>query len=937
MAHRTLGSVFAALLLCSTLLLAGTTGKIAGEVKDAKTGELLVGVNVIIEGTSLGAATSFDGYYVILNVRPGPCNIIVSAIGYTKKTITGVSVSVDLTTTVNVELDQTVLELGQEVVVTAERPAIQKDLTSSESRVSADQIKSLPVREVREVLQLQAGITQDRFGGLHIRGGRTGEVAYWVDGVSVSDVYDGGQSVQVDNRSVQELQVISGTFNAEYGQAMSGIVNIVTKDGDQEYRGSVSGYSGGYFTGRDDIFYNLGKIRPLDNRNIEGNLSGPIPGISQLTFYGSVRYFKSNGWLYANRLFDPDGSLAPGVDTLRDPSGNYMGLGRGENPVSMNRRERLSGQAKLTLQVASQMRLSLAGLWSRIDYRDYGHDWRLVPDGDVNKFERGANYSATWTHTLTPTSFYTMNLSFFLKDFKEHLYEDPFDQRYIVDPQAQSRGNREFIRRGTNLHHFKRRTESRVAKLDYTDQVSKLHQLKGGLEYRLHRLYLEDYSVSPPENPLAPLAPTIPDLFGPNYQEYTEKPLEFSTYLQDKLEYDRMVVNVGVRFDYFNSRGQIPTDPQDINIFNPAKDGNRVDLNGDGVKSDREQSDPVVVASRKAYWYRNASAKYTFSPRIGVSYPITDRGALHFSYGHFLQIPSFERLFQRPGFKIQPTVTGIQGVFGNPDLNPQRTVQYEFGLQQALTDVLTFDVTAFYRDIRDWVTTSAPIPLRDPTSLTATTHYTMFVNRDYANARGITFKLDKRMRDMFSVNLSYTFQIAEGNNSNPDEEQGALTGNREPARFLAPLEWDQTHTANLSVGLGQEDWGAFVLARYGSGLPYSPVINQAEARGEDAARAVTKNSRRRPATYTIDLQLFKNFNLAGSTNLQVFMKVFNLFDQRNELEVFGETGRASATPQALGVPGGSTPDRVHTIEEYLVRPDFFSEPREIQLGLEINF
>src|SRR5207253_98179 len=146
----------------------------------------------------------------------------------------------------DLQLASTVVEASPEIVITAERPVIRKDLTSSEARVDAQQIHTLPVSEVSQILSLQSGVTVDPGGGIHIRGGRTSEVAYWVDGVSVSDVYDGGQSVQVDNNAVQELQVISGTFNAEYGQAMSGIVNIVTKDGGQQYHFNLSSYTGTY-------------------------------------------------------------------------------------------------------------------------------------------------------------------------------------------------------------------------------------------------------------------------------------------------------------------------------------------------------------------------------------------------------------------------------------------------------------------------------------------------------------------------------------------------------------------------------------------------------------------------------------------------------------------------------------------------------------------
>jgi hypothetical protein len=211
----------------------------------------------------------------------------------------------------------------------------------------------------------------------------------------------------------------------------------------------------------------------------------------------------------------------------------------------------------------------------------------------------------------------------------------------------------------------------------------------------------------------------------------------------------------------------------------------------------------------------------------------------------------------------------------------------------------------------------------------------MYVNRDYANTRGITFSAVKRPSDMWSLNLAYTFQVAEGINSNPDDELSAQRDNAEPARSLTPLDWDQTHTANLTLGIGESDWGFYVVGRYGSGLPYTPVVNQGESQGADAARIVSNNSRRRPATLNFDLRLFKNFYL-DPLNLSLFVKVFNLFDRRNEVTVYGETGRATASTASLGV-GEVTGDRLNPVSSYIVRPDYYSEPREIQLGLEINF
>lgn len=906
------------LLLFVTQAFAGTTGKIAGTITDSQTKEPLVGAAVVVEGTRLGAATNVDGYYVILNVPPGKYNLTVSSVGYSRKTIAGITVSVDLTSTQNAQLTPEALE-QEEVVVTAERPVVRKDLTSSEARVDASTIETLPVQDMQEVLSLQAGVTVDRGGGIHIRGGRTSEVAYWIDGVSVSDVYDGGQSVQVDNSGIQELQVISGTFNAEYGQAMSGIVNIVTKEGDPTFRGNLSTFVGDYFSSADNIFYNIRDFDWIANSNAQGSLSGPLfPGA---TFYVSGRYYKTNGWLYGNRVFSYDGQVVNLPQPVVNSRGELITIIPQDNPVPMNNRKLYQGQAKLTFLFGGFGKLTLSGLGSRTTFRDYNHDLFYVPDGDATKYDRSFTGSVLWTHTLSSSSFYTLNLSFLYRDFKEYQFEDPLDPRQLIDPNLPQKPLYTFNTFNTSNHHFTRRTETRVAKFDYTDQVSALHQLKAGIEARLHRLYFEDYNTTF-DNDIFDrerrYVHAIPLRTSPNYEEYTEKPTEVSAYIQDKLEYKNMIVNVGLRFDYFNSNGKVLADPLDPNVYLPQKAENQADTS---------------LESRKARWYKKAKAKQLLSPRFGISYPITDRGVLHFSYGHFLQIPSFQYLYQKPEFKVT-SASGTQGNFGNADLEPQKTVMYEFGLQQQLSDDFSGDVTIFYRDTRDWVTTSAPLPVRDPE--TATTSYIQYINRDYANSRGITLTMNKRPSHMWSLNFSYTFQVAEGLNSSPDQQAARRAGGADTVQTLTPLDWDQTHTANLTLGFGQEDWGIYLIGRYGSGLPYTPVLNKADFRGEDAQRGVKDNSRRRPDNFTVDLRLSKAFNISG-VELNFFAKIFNLLDRRNEIDIFGETGRASATPQNLGLENITGGNRVNTVAEYLRRPQNYDEPRQIQVGVDINF
>jgi outer membrane receptor for ferrienterochelin and colicin len=889
-----IGVVLLALVFATPhISVAGTTGKIVGRVTDAQSGEPLPGVNVVIEGTTMGAATDLEGRYMILNVPPGTYSLSASMIGYAKRTVTSVKVSIDLTTKVDFALEQEAIQLGEEVVIVAEQPIVRKDLTSVQANVSAERIANLPVQEFYEVLNIQSGVTVGPGGGIHIRGGRSSEIAYWIDGVPVSDVYDNSLSVEVENASIQELQVISGTFNAEYGQAMSGIINIVTKEGGERFEGNLNLYSGDYVTTDTDLFYNLDEVDPIANRNLQASVSGPIPGLGKKwSFFGTSRYYQTDGWLYGQRRFLTTGE--PGDSSA----------------VAMNWRKRFSGQVKLTYRFNPSMKINLGALGSKVDFRDYNHGFRWNPDGDVTKFDRGLNLSLLWTHAVSQRTFYTLNAARFFSGFKQRVFDDPKDPRYvnISDPRF-SRGAFEFIRGGTSLHRFERNTTTLVAKFDLTSQVTRAHQVKTGFELRRHELFLDEINLVPQEDPvtgqpITPFQPKVPDISELNHDRYRERPIEFSAYVQDKIEMESMIVNIGLRFDYFDSRGRVLADPADPNIYNPF----------------RPENAELSLAEREKVWYKKVDPKFRLSPRFGVAYPITDRGVIHFSYGHFLQIPSFLFLYNKPGFKVNEA-GGLQGVFGNANLEPQKTVMYEIGLQQQLFENIGVDITGFYRDVRDWVSTSTPIE-----TAIAGVSYVQYINRDYANVRGLTVSIDQRRTGFFAFNIAYTFQVAEGSNSNPEEEFFALQGNSEPTRQIIPLGWDQRHTLNAYFNFGSADWGVSLLGRFGSGLPYTPDIGFATRLGQNLSNALLKNSRRKPANFTFDLKLFRTLR-TSRVRWTLFANVFNVFDQRNELNVFADTGTARK----------SLRETLPHDEGFFVRPDFYSEPREIQLGVQVAF
>ena len=211
--------------------LAQTTGKISGVVTNTTTSEPLIGVNITVEGTSMGAVTDINGEYSIINIPPGTYRLRASMIGYEPMVTPGLVVSVNRTANADFKMKEGVIE-EKEVIVTVERIQQKRDQTSSVHNVTSDQMKALPIENLDQVVNLQAGVVRD-----HFRGGRDKEVAYLVNGVRVQEAYDLNRSITVENEALEEVEVITGTFNAEYGNAMSGIVNAVTKDGGNTLKG----------------------------------------------------------------------------------------------------------------------------------------------------------------------------------------------------------------------------------------------------------------------------------------------------------------------------------------------------------------------------------------------------------------------------------------------------------------------------------------------------------------------------------------------------------------------------------------------------------------------------------------------------------------------------------------------------------------------------
>lgn len=905
------------LLLAPSAIKGQSSGKIIGRVTDSSTGGPLIGANVLVDGTLLGGASDQEGRYLILKVPPGRYQLTATYIGHQRMVVTDVQVLTDLTTEVNFRLGPDVLTAGEEVVVTAERPLVRKDLTSMESRVDSDQLERMPVETLSDVLDMQPGITRDAEGNIHIRGGRSSEVAYLVNGISITDDFYKSQALTIENEAIQELQVISGAFNAEYGNAMSGVINIITKSGNNDFHATVKAESGNYVSARDDLFYNINAVSPGAISSISGSLSGPIIE-NRLTFFITGRQYENSGWLYGENRFLPQGTQLTVVD------GDTVLVVGDSSAVPMNDWQTNTGQAAINWQVLPTLTLKLDFISSQSTGRGYTHSFRHNPYGYGYSDNNGRAVLGILTHQISEKTYHSASLAQKRNSSSSALYDDPADPRY-THPDSLIFPANTFATVGTDLSFFERSTGSLIAKWDLTSQVSWSHQIKTGVEYQSDEIRFENYTLIPEKNDngqeIEPFQPVIVPISQLNHNRYLRSPEKLSVYLQDKIEYESVVINVGLRYDLFDPHGQLPADPEDPNIYQPFKLEHKYhDLDNSGAIDLAEQvpENEYSLEERQSFWYRSTERKSQLSPRFGIAYPITDRGVVHFSYGIFQQIPEYNLLYGGDERKLSEGA-GTYGPFGDPDLKPQRTTMYELGLSQQLTENLAVNITGFHRDIRDWISAGAPVPTK-----VAGVSYVTYVNRDFANVRGFTVMLDRRLSDGFSLNGDYTLQIVEGTNSAPEEEFFSQLDGAEPTKLLIPLGWDQRHTLHINLFYRAGQFGATLLARYSSGQPYTPEILTGERTGRSIITGLSRNSRRKPALLTLDLKAFWNVEIFG-TDLQLFGQVYNLLDQDNPLSVFNDSGQPDYTLRQ--------DQAVEADEGFFLRPDFYAAPRRIMLGI----
>lgn len=880
-------SIILVLLLIPALSFAGVTGKISGKVVDKDTGDPLPGANITIQGTTMGAASNINGEYFIINVPVGSYTLVATMMGYKKIEKTDVRSIQDLTTTVNFELESTVMELGETVTITAERPMVRTDATASTREVEGDKVMLLPkVDTFEDVISLQAGVV-----GSNVRGGRSTELTYMVDGMTVEDPLQGGVGATINRNAIAEIVLLTGGFSAEYGQAMSGVVNLVTKEGGNKYSGQLR-----YTT--DEPFGE--KTFSANDNTYELSFGGPMPFFNKLKFYLSSRVFTTD----CKGSNTPGSNPGPGYKVV-DPAGNNLGW------YLHNTEQQYSTQIKLTYNFTPDMKLTLGGFKARDQWDLYdwawryttnqeGYDtfgWSTTPSEDMldhydARMQESEQYKLNWTHTLSANTFYNANITYFknydnrakreLREQKnrflslfENWWEDyefvsidnrdsdgdgvwdqfsykqsgysntprfPWDNPYGISNVFVGGGD---TRSGSRLYESK----YLATKWDFVSQVTINHQFKFGFEYFMHTMDKNYNSL--PWDPV------------PFEDIYTYEPKTGAVYLLDKMEWKGMVINAGLRLDYIDPEARVRE-----NVLNTSADAPWID----------------------------ADVKWQVSPRLGISHPVSEKTVMHFNYGWFFEEPRFNSLYD---FVVMPAQLLRRGnqMIGNPNLEAQKTKAWEFGAAHQITNNLSLDITGYYKDMYDveGIRFVPAIP----------ENYSVLTNSEFGKAYGIELSLKKRYSNNFSFDVSYTLSWARGTSSSQYQHYQLVT-NGPPDPYTGQmkvypqldywLDFDQRHTTNvifdyrLPEGTGPtlfgynvlENFGINMIWRYHSGRPYT----REDSRGNQVG---DYNGARQPWYMRTDARINKDIKLFG-VSYSLFAEIENLFNERRATSVYARTG-----------------------------------------------
>lgn len=964
-----------------TLISAQNRGTIEGQVTEAETDEPLIGVNVIVRGSTLGASTDLDGKFRITNVRPGEYSIEISYIGFEGKLFTGIEVNAGETTELNVELREQIYSSEEELVIVGEAPIFDVEKSTSATSVSRQQIEAAPVRKIDDIVGMQAGVMKDPTG-IYIKGGRAYETGFVVDGVSAQDPLAGtGFGLDLGANAYSNVEVTTGGVGAEHGDVTSGVVSVQTRDGSESLEGSFSHKRDnfGENNSRQSNFFqdiyelNLGGPEPITNTILPA-LKIDIPGDVYFYFTGQASLSDEFTKISADQV---ESSLVDNTFFTPRQDNRWNGMFKLTYKIKSGMRLEAAYQRSLTVNQNTRM-LQITG--NDVQIRP-GFQFPFQQDLDnANTYTHNSTLSyVKWTQTISDRSYYDVQLSRLFtrlradangRNWRPEVVDGEFDPRSIqIYPASEFQGTQQFgyayilpgsgfINNGglaTLWHdHF---AEELVARGSYNHFFGeRSNQITAGFEFKFNDYQWIDITRpwvgAPIEIAPGEFSETL--RVGERFDAWRVKPKRGALYVTDKIRYQGLIADVGFRFEYW-APGKYVDDLVD-NPQAPIPDFIREEYKEDTYK---------MFGMR---------FKTRILPKIRVSFPVRENQVLFFNYGHSTRIPHPTYVYSSldPFYQNQSSLPDL----GNPNLNPEVDISYEIGLRNQITANDALNVTAFWRDKYDFVTTQL-ITVEDPTGQPVNRAFR--INGDYARSRGIELTYIKRYKDWAQGQLGITYSRAEGLSSTNNDNLQAISGEQIiGSNVETPLAWDRPFDIKGNVTFTYDrdnplfdleplnQMSLFLSAVWRSGLRYTPYefkgFTRNPATGEQNWRPnyervndpAKRYSETGPAWFYMDLN-FRKWFVVGETEITAFFEISNLLNNKNAAIVNPVTGEGYKTdypssdqalvelrddrsydmpngsrdPRYLGPGGGGTPSYLN--------PANYLQQRHIVFGLSVNF
>lgn len=931
---------------------AQNTATISGTIKDKKDNSELIGVNVVLKGTSLGAVTDVNGKFTIKNVRPGEYTVEITYIGYSKTQLTGIKVKSGDTKILDVQMIPSSVAIDQDVVVIGKKPLIDIENARSTNTISQENIELQPARQIQKIINTQPGILQSP-AGVSIRGGRTYETGMFVDGVKVTDPLAGtGFGLDIGSNAIGDIEVTTGGIGADVGDATAGVINTKTRTGGEKLDISAS-YK------RDNFGFNKDYRSSWNSQVTEFNAGGPLAGKvfdKRLRFSTSFRAAFTDEF-YKNPANQVKSSLYP------QDNGSMWA------PYQDNR---WSASLKLNYNFKGGSVLTVSGLRSLTINQDvnmlrvFGNDVPWSPGYQYN-FSQSMDNANTFTHdsymmmadwkqSVSKRLSYNVTFSRFFVHLRADANGQPWRPDSVdheFDPASINQYPVSYFNPGSNVayvnpasgfynnggiatlwhdHYFEEYTLQAKANLFSKNTFNKLTV---GFETKFQEMQWVDI-VRPWVGAPIPLAngeSSQSFRLGQQSDVWKVSPRRGGIFLTDQVKYKGLIASIGGRFEYWAPGKYIDDAVNDPNT--PIRDEIRQSYLAHSVK------------------IGDLRYKFRFLPKVSVSFPVRENQILYFNYGHttILPHPSYVYPGMNPLYQDRSTIANL----GNPDLNPEVDISYEIGLKSQITsnDALTF--AAFFKDKYDFIT-STQLLVKDATGREVTR--TVRINSDYARTRGIELGYIKRIGNWYNGQAAFTYMVTTGQSASANEKIKDLlaTGAVEDTKeyylpWDCPYDFKTNHTIKIArkqglFGLGWLNNMSFYFETVTrSGVRYTPYkfdrIDQATGR---PMYVLDNNPDARWSKvgeywFWADFTFTKWWTVKG-VRISALLQITNIFNNQNASIINPVTGKAyqkgDNVPDSWVDPRYIDP-RLNNSGPPPSNPARYLEQRHIMLGAALKF